>query len=245
MACGWWNLRPFLINSLYRALTAITIGLRDEPQRPVIDMLCDYLCEKSMLIILDNCEHLLESCAQMVGRVLRAAPNVHILATSREFLGVDGELTYRVPSLGLPDLNDLPPTESLSQYEAVQLFIDRARSAVPTLTVTKDNALSLAQICARVEGIPLAIELAAAKVRVLSIEQIAERLDDRFSLLTSGKRIALPRYQTLRATIDWSYNLLSPVEQILFRRLSAFVGGWTLKQRSQFVLMHQSKVKIY
>ncbi len=228
---GVWlaELAPILDPLLVPRTTAIAIGLRDEPQRPVIEMLCDYLCEKSMLIILDNCEHLLESCSQMVDRVLRAAPNVHILATSRESLGVDGELTYRVPSLGLPDLNNLPPTESLSQYEAVQLFIDRATSAVPALTVSKDNAPLLAQICARMEGIPLAIELAAAKVRVLSIEQIAERLDDRFSLLTSGNRAALPRYQTLRATIDWSYNLLSLVEQILFRRLSAFVGGWTLK----------------
>ena len=209
--------------------TAIALGLRDEPQRPVIDMLCDYLREKKMLILLDNCEHLVDACAQLAEQVLHAAPNVRILSSSREALDIAGEVTYRVPSLGIPDLDHLPTVDSLSQYEAVRLFIDRAISAIPTFTVTNDSAPFLAQICHRLDGIPLAIELAAAKIRVLSVEEIARRLDDRFRLLTGGSRTALERHQTLRAAIDWSYNLLPSSEQILFRRLSVFVGGWTLE----------------
>jgi predicted ATPase/class 3 adenylate cyclase/DNA-binding CsgD family transcriptional regulator len=228
---GVWfvELAPILVPLLVPRTTAIAIGLRDEPQRPVIDMLCDYLQEKKVLIILDNCEHLVEACAQMADRILRAAPDTRILASSREALGIGGEVTYRVPSLGLPDLAHLPPIDSLSQYEAVKLFIDRATAAIPTFTVTNDNAPALAQVCHHLDGIPLAIELAAAKIRVLSVEQIAKRLDDRFRLLTGGSRTVLERHQTLRATIDWSYNLLLPAEQVLFQRLSVFVGGWTLE----------------
>ena len=228
---GVWfvELAPILDHSLVPRTTAMAIGLRDEPQRPVIDMLCDYLREKKILILLDNCEHLVDACAKLADRILRAAPDTRILVTSREALGIGGEVTYRVPSLELPDLSHLPPVESLSQYEAVRLFIDRATAAVPTFTVTNHNAPSLAQVCHRLDGIPLAIELAAAKIRVLSIEQIATRLDDRFKLLTGGSRTALERHQTLRAAIDWSYNLLSPAEQGLFHRLSIFVGGWTLE----------------
>jgi len=228
---GVWlvELAPILDPLLVPRTTAIAIGLRDEPQRPVIDMLCDYLREKKMLILLDNCEHLVDACAQMADRLLHASPHTRILASSREALGIAGEVTYRVPSLGLPDMSHLPSFESLSQYEAVKLFIDRATSAVSTFSVTNDNAPALAQICHRLDGIPLAIELAAAKIRVLSVEQIAKRLDDRFRLLTGGSRTALERHQTLRAAIDWSYNLLPPAEQILFSRLSIFVGGWTLE----------------
>ncbi len=208
---------------------AIALGLRDEPQRPVIDMLCDYLREKKTLILLDNCEHLVDACAHLAEQVLRAASAVRVLASSREALDIAGEVTYRVPSLGIPDMDHLPPVDSLSQYEAVRLFIDRAISAIPTFTVTNDSAPFLAQICHRLDGIPLAIELAAAKIRVLSVEEIARRLDDRFHLLTGGSRTALERHQTLRAAIDWSFNLLPISEQILFRRLSVFVGGWTLE----------------
>src|SRR5215216_1319610 len=228
---GIWfvELAPILDPSLVPRTTAIAIGLRYEPQRPVIDMLCDYLRQKKILIILDNCEHLVYACAQMADRLLRAAPDTRILASSREALGIGGEVTYRVPSLGLPDISNLPPLELLSQYEAIHLFVDRATAAVPSFTVTNDNAPALAQVCHRLDGIPLAIELAAAKVRVLSVEQIAKRLDDRFRLLTGGSRTVLERHQTLRAAIDWSYNLLSAAEQVLFRRLSVFVGGWTLE----------------
>ena len=228
---GIWliDLAPILDPNLVPRTTAVTIGLREEPQRPVIDMLCDYLSTKKMLIILDNCEHLVDACANMAERILRTATNVRILASSREALGVAGEVTYRVPSLALPDKDHLPSLETLNQYEAVKLFIDRAISAQPTFAVTNENAPSLAQICHRLDGIPLAIELAAAKIRVLSLEQIAKRLDDRFRLLTGGRRTALERHKTLRAAVDWSYNLLPPEEQTLFRRLSVFVGGRTLE----------------
>ena len=228
---GVWlvELAPILDPVFVPRTTALTLGLRDEPQRPVIDMLCDYLRDKKILIILDNCEHLVDACARLADRVLHAAEDVRIFATSREALGIAGEVSYRVPSLELPDIAQLPPAESLGQYEAVKLFIDRATSAVPTFTVTNENAPALAQICHQLDGIPLAIELAAAKVRVLSLEQITKRLGDRLRLLTGGSRTVLERHQTLRAAIDWSYNLLPAAEQVLFRRLSVFVGGWTLE----------------
>ena len=228
---GVWlvDLASILDPLLVTRTTAITIGLRNEPQRPVIDMLCDYLNKKKMLLILDNCEHLVDACAQMADRILRAPSDVQILASSREALGIAGEVTYRVPSLGLPDVNNLPSMDSLSQYEAVKLFIDRATSTDPDFKVTNESAPALAQICHRLDGIPLAIELAAAKIRVLGVEQIARRLDDRFKLLTGGRRTAMERHQTLRAAVDWSYNLLPPGEQALFRRMAAFLGGWTLE----------------
>jgi predicted ATPase len=228
---GVWfvELASILDPQLVPRTTAIAFGLHDEPQRPVIDMLCDYLREKKTLIVLDNCEHLVDICARMADRILRVAPDTHILASSREGLGIAGEVTYRVPALKLPDVNHLPPFESLSQCEAVKLFIDRAMAAVPTFTVTNENTPALAQVCHNLDGIPLAIELAAAKIRVLSLEQIAERLNDRLKLLTGGSRTALERHQTLRAAIDWSFNLLSKEEQVLFRRLSVFVAGWTLE----------------
>jgi predicted ATPase len=160
---------------------------------------------------------------------LRSCKDVKILASSREALGVEGELAWRVPSLSLPDINHLPAIEQLSQYEAVRLFIERATLVQPHFSVTKENAPALAQICFRLDGIPLALELAAARASVLTMDQIAKRLDDRFRLLTGGARTALPRQQTLRAMIDWSYNLLPEQEQLLFRRLAVFSGGWTLE----------------
>ncbi len=228
---GAWfvELAPISDPSLVASTIAAALNLPAEMQRPAIDMLCDYLREKELLIVLDNCGHLVEACAQMVNRLLHAAPKFRILASSREALGIAGEVSYRVPSLGLPDIKDVPTVESLNQYEAVQLFIERATSAVSTFSVTNENVSAIAQICHCLDGIPLAIELAAAKVRALSVDQIAKRLDDRFRLLTGGSRTALERHQTLRATLDWSHNLLSPEEQILFRRLSIFVNGWTLE----------------
>ncbi len=228
---GVWfvELAPIFDPLLVPRTTAIAIGLREEPQRPVIDMLSDYLREKNMLILLDNCEHLVDACAQMADKILHTAPHVQMLASSREALGIAGEVTYRVPSLGLPDVARLPSLEALSQYEAVKLFIERAVSAVPTFKVTNANAPFVAQICHRLDGIPLALELAAAKIRVLNVEQIARRLDDLFHLLRGGSRTALEHHQTLRAAIDWSYNLLPVAEQIFFKRLSVFAGGWTLE----------------
>jgi non-specific serine/threonine protein kinase len=208
---------------------ATAAGLREEPGWPLLAALTDALRPKRLLLVLDNCEHLLDACARLADAVLRACPHVQVLATSREPLGVGGEVTWRVPSLALPDGAYPPPVAQLTQCAAVRLFVDRAVAVLPAFRVTNQNAPAVAQICHRLDGIPLAIELAAAKLRMLGVEQIAKRLDDRFRLLTGGSRTALERHQTLRAAIDWSYNLLPSTEQILFRRLSVFVGGWTLE----------------
>ena len=194
----------------------------------LLNKLCDYLQPKGMLLMVDNCEHVIEASAALVDTLLRSCPNLRILAASREALGIGGETTYRVPSLSLPDPKNLPPVENLTMYEALSLFIDRANAAQPGFRVTNRNAPAVAQICHRLDGIPLAIELAASRVKVLPVEGINKRLDDRFRLLTGGSRTALPRQQTLRALIDWSYNLLSDSERALFTRLSAFMNGWTL-----------------
>ena len=195
---------------------------------PLLNKLCAFLQAKGMLLMVDNCEHLIEACAELVDALLRSCPNLRILAASREALGIGGESTYRVPSLSLPDPKSTPPVENMTTYEALRLFVDRALNAVSTFTVTNDNAPAVAGICHRLDGIPLAIELAAARVKVLSVEEIMARLDDRFRLLTGGSRTALPRQQTLRAAIEWSYNLLGEGECALFNRLSVFMGGWTL-----------------
>lgn len=230
-ADGIWliELAPVSDPASVPATVLAALRLPAEVHRPAIDMLCDYLREKEALLILDNCEHLVEACAKMVDWLLHASPKLRILASSREALGIAGEVCYRVPSLELPDIKQLPPLDSLSQYEAVKLFVDRARAAQPSFNLTNESAPAVAQLCHQLDGIPLALELAAAKVRALSVEQIAKRLDDRFLLLTGGSRTALERHQTLRAAIDWSYNLLSEHEQVLFCRLSIFVNGWTLE----------------
>jgi len=179
--------------------------------------------------VLDNCEHLVAACAHLTIALLGACPNLRILATSREALGVTGEITWRVPSLSVPDPQNLPPLERFKKYEAVRLFTDRAVASAPQFAVTRNNAPGVAQVCHRLDGIPLAIELAAARVKVLTVEQIAARLDDRFRLLTGGSRTAVLRQQTLRAMMDWSFDLLSEAERVLFRRLSVFAGGWSLE----------------
>jgi predicted ATPase/class 3 adenylate cyclase len=207
---------------------ASALGVHEEPGRSLLQTLMDYVKSKSLLLVLDNCEHLLPACAPVADALLRACPNLRILATSRERLGVAGEQTYRVPSLTLPDPGQLPPAESLDQFEAVRLFVERAFASAPNFTVTGANAPAVAQVCRRLDGIPLAIELAAARVRVLPVEQISERLHDRFRLLTGGSRTVMPRHQTLRALIDWSYDLLTESEKALLRRLSVFAGGWSL-----------------
>jgi predicted ATPase/class 3 adenylate cyclase len=198
-----------------------------------LETLTDFLREKTSLLILDNCEHLLEASAKLANALLHAAPNLKILSSSREALGVSGEQAWRVPSLSIPDLKSLPPTDKLSQFESVRLFIERAMLVQSNFVFTTENAPAVAQICYRLDGIPLAIELAAARVNVLRVEQIAERLNDRFRLLTGGSRTALPRQQTLRAMIDWSYDLLSENEQILLRRLSVFSDGCTFEAVEQ------------
>ena len=208
---------------------ASALTVREQPGRPLVATLTDYLQPKQLLLLLDNCEHLLSACAHLADALLRACPHLRILATSREGLGIGGELTYRVPSLSVPDVRRLPPLDNLVQHEAVRLFIERATFALPTFRVTGQNALAVAQVCDRLDGIPLAIELATAQVKALSVEQIAARLDDRFRLLMGGSRTALPRHQTLQGTMDWSYELASEKERALLRRLSVFAGGFTLE----------------
>jgi predicted ATPase/class 3 adenylate cyclase len=209
---------------------ASALNVPEQPGRDITETLVDALRPKALLLVLDNCEHLLMACRDLAAALLRKCPQVRILATSREGLGVPGETLWRVPSLSVPeDLRHLPPSEELVLYDAVRLFVDRAVTTTPEFTVTRENAPAVAQVCQRLDGIPLAIELAAARVKVLAVDQIAARLDDRFRLLTGGSPIALHRQQTLRATIDWSYNLLSETERVLLRRLSVFVGGWTLE----------------
>lgn len=207
----------------------LAIGLSERKGKTAQELISDYLHDKNTLIILDNCEHLIEASAKISDALLKHAPKLRILASSREALGVKGELAWHVPSLSLPDVNHLPELDEIVKYEAIQLFTERATLAKSNFTATKENAAFIAQICSHLDGIPLAIELAAARTKALSVEQIAARLDDRFRLLIGGSRTALPRQQTLRATIDWSYNLLADEEKKLLRGLSVFSGGWTLE----------------
>jgi predicted ATPase/class 3 adenylate cyclase len=228
---GVWfvELAPLVDPDLIPQTILSVIGVSEQPSKAPLDVLKNYLHDKKVLLVLDNCEHLIEASAQVVNALLRAAPQLKVLASSREALGVRGEVAYHVPSLSLPDPKHLPASEQLSQYEAVRLFIDRALLVAPHFDVTQENAPFIAQICYRLDGIPLALELAAARARMMSVEQISRRLDDRFRLLTGGARTALPRQQTLRALIDWSYGLLAENERLLLRRLSVFVGGWALE----------------
>jgi non-specific serine/threonine protein kinase len=212
---------------------ATTLGIREEGNESLATTLTEALRHRKLLIIFDNCEHLIDACAKAAELLLRACPDVKILCTSREPLNISGEQTYRVPSLSLPNPKGNITPERLNQYEAVRLFIERAVQTRSDFVVTNQNAPALASLCARLDGIPLAIELAAARVRSLSVEEIEARLKDAFRLLTGGSRTALPRQQTLRAAIDWSYELLTPVEQTLLRRLAVFIGGWTLEAAEQ------------
>jgi predicted ATPase/class 3 adenylate cyclase len=204
-------------------------GVREAPGEPLAQTLAEALRDRSLLLVLDNCEHLVAACAALADTLLRRCPAARLLATSREALGIDGETTYRVPSLSVPDLKQLPPPVELARCEAVRLFIERAAQARPGFALTERNAEAVAQVCCRLDGIPLAIELAAARLRSLPVEELRDRLDDRFRLLTGEDWSALPHRRTLRALIDWSYDLLPPSERALFARLSVFAGGWTLE----------------
>ena len=208
---------------------AAALGLREDPNRPLMETLIDFLSSREILIVLDNCEHLLEACARLADALLRKAPRLKIFASSREALGIDGEYAFRVPSLTVPDPRRLPDLADLQEYESVRLFVERAHEVLPDFVLNERNAPSIAQICQRLDGIPLALELAAARLNLLTPEQLASRLDSAFRLLTGGSRTALPRQQTLRAAIDWSYELLSTAERILLRRLAVFAGGSTLE----------------
>lgn len=208
---------------------ASALGVRDQPGEPLQTTLSDFLRPRTLLLVLDNCEHLVEACAALVEALLRACPNLRVLTTSREALGITGETLWRVPSLSLPEAEESLETEALLRYEAARLFVERARLSHPDFQLTRQNAQPLAQLCRRLDGIPLALELAAARAKVLSIEQMLVKLDDRFLLLTGGSRTAQPRQQTLRAALDWSYNLLPPAERVLLSRLSVFAGGCSLE----------------
>jgi non-specific serine/threonine protein kinase len=225
----WWvDLAALRDPALVPQSVALTFGLREPAGMPLTTLLVNFLRAKKLLLIVDNCEHLLDACAQLIGTLLSACPNLHIVATSREILNISGETVWRVPSLASPSLESSPPLAQLRQFEAIQLFVARATAVAANWRLV-ENAAPVAQICARLDGIPLAIELATARLRVLSTQQIAARLDDRFNLLTGGNRTELPRHQTLRATMDWSYDLLSGAEQSLLRRLSVFAGGFSLQ----------------
>lgn len=227
---GSWlvELAPLSDPALMPQTIVNTLGLLEQAGRSYLNILTGFLHEKRALLILDNCEHLIQACAALAETLLQACPDLHILPTSREALSIAGETVYLVPSLTTPD--PLHSTlDTLAQYEAAQLFLDRAQSVVRDFSLTQDNAHAIAQVCYHLDGIPLAIELAAARVKLLQVEEIAARLDDRFRLLTSGARTALPRHQTLQAMIDWSYDLLTEPERNLLMRLSVFAGGWSLE----------------
>ncbi len=232
---GAWlvELAPLTDPTLIPATIAGSLGLTETSGRSILDSLNDFLRQKNLLLILDNCEHLPEACASLVDRLLKTCPELTILVTSRELLGLEGETPYRVPPMTLPDENQQPVVSQLTEYDSVRLFVERARMFLPGFTITENNAVAITQVVNRLDGIPLAIELAASRLRMFSVEQIAARLKDAFRLLTGGGRSGLPHHQTLRALIDWSYNLLSVPERILLRRLSVFAGGWTLEAAEQ------------
>lgn len=228
---GIWFVELALLTDLTLVTHAVaaTLGLRIEAGRPVLATLTDFLRPKTTLLILDNCEHLITASARLSETLLQGCPRLSLLASSREALAIAGETAYYVPSLSTPDAHYRPVAHTLTEYESVRLFLERVQTVAPNFTLTDENTAVVAQLCRQLDGIPLAIELAAARVQSLPIEQIAGRLDDRFRLLAGGSRTALPRQQTLRALIDWSHDLLSGPERVLLRRLSVFAGGWTLE----------------
>lgn len=214
---------------LVPSTVAAALGVAERPPRPSIDVLRDAVGSRELLIVLDNCEHLLDATARLVDALLDECPAVHIVATSREALGVEGEQSWPTPSLGLPETTDAENLDILGTADAVRLFLDRAQAVRPDFELRFDNAEAVADICRRLDGIPLAIELAAARVSALGPRDILERIDQRFLLLTGGSRTAMERHQTLRAAVDWSYELLDERERRLFDRLSVFVSGFTLE----------------
>jgi predicted ATPase len=228
---GVWlvELAPLSGPDLVPQAVASALGVRESPGTMLADSLAQHLETRGLLLVLDNCEHLIEACASLAETLLRRCPDLRILATSRAALGVAGENLFDVPPLSLPDPRRGSSVGSLPEYEAVRLFVERAGAVRPGFSIAKENALAVAQICYRLDGIPLALELAAARAKVLSVVQISQRLDDSFALLTHGGRTAMPHHKTLRAAMDWSYDLLTDREQILLGRLSVFAGGFTLE----------------
>ncbi|MEK6720814.1 MAG: tetratricopeptide repeat protein [Chloroflexota bacterium] len=232
---GVWlaDLAPLSDPALVPATVAAAAGVPEIPGRQRVDMLVEHLSGRTSLLLMDNGEHLVEAVSDLVDQLGRRASELRILVTSREALNVPGEIVWRVPSLSLPEAASTTTTkattaESIAGFESVQLFRDRAVAVQPAFALTDANAAAVAQICRRLDGVPLAIELAAARVRVLAPDELLRRLEDRFRILTGGSRTALPRQQTLLAAVEWSHDLLSAPERVLFRRLSVFAGGFSL-----------------
>lgn len=229
----WWAELAVLTDSaLVPQAVAKALGVQESAQQPLTEMLEHFLYEKELLLVLDNCEHLLEGCSRLSETLLSHCAQLKILATSREALRVGGEYVYFVPTLSIPQVENISLPQLLLEYESIRLFVERARAIQNSFVLDDENAVAVARICQRLDGIPLAIELAAARANTLSVSEIDARLDNRFQLLTQGSRTALPRQQTLRAMVDWSYDLLSAPERILFRRLAVFQGGFTLEAAS-------------
>jgi predicted ATPase len=228
---GVWlvELAPLTDPGAVPQAVASVLGVKEEAGGAVIDALLRFVRDRCLLVILDNCEHLVDAAADLAKRLLQAGPRVTVLATSRDGLQVTGEHSYALQTLSVPQAHGTVDAEALTRHEAVRLFVDRASAAQPAFRLTPSNAAAVAMICQQLDGIPLALELAAARTRTLPVEAIAARLDDRFRLLTTQDRTVLPRQRTLRALIDWSYDMLPPPERALFERLSVFAGGWTLE----------------
>jgi non-specific serine/threonine protein kinase len=225
----WWvDLASVSDPDLVAQAVARMMGVREVPGRSFLRLLIEHLESGEALLVLDNCEHLIEACAALVDALLEGCPGLKILTTSREAFRLYGEVSWLVPSLSVPE-QGARSSEDLARNEAVRLFAERARAVSPSFALADENTPAVARVCERLDGMPLAIELAAASIRVLSPHQLLRRLDDRFLLLTGGGRTAAPQHRTLRATMDWSYDLLSEEEQALFQRLAVFVGGFTLE----------------
>jgi predicted ATPase len=215
--------------ALVPSVLAQAMNVQVHPEKPMLDAILAYLKRRRLLLILDSCEHVIEEVRRVVAAIVHGCPNVRILATSRQALSISGEQIYRMPSLSVPPAGSAPPAHEALAFGALQLFADRAFSADNRFVLNEENTKHVAEICRRLDGIPLAIELAAARIKVLAPQQLAQKLSERFRVLTGGDRSALPRHQTMRALIDWSYDLLSEEERRLLRKLSIFAGGFTLE----------------
>jgi non-specific serine/threonine protein kinase len=230
-AQGVWlvGLAPLADSTLVPGTVLAALGVPEQPGRLPLAALLDALRTRQLLLLLDNCEHLLDACAGLAEALLRACPHLRIMATSREPLGLAGESRWRVPSLAVPGADQAASPTAVARCAAVRLFVERVRAVQPAFALTAANAAAVAEVCARLDGIPLALELAAARLSALGMAELAARLDQQLRLLTGGSRTALPRQRTLQATVAWSYDLLTSQEQTLFARLSVFAGGWSLE----------------
>ena len=233
-AC-WVELGPISDPAVVGEAVATRLGVPDSLGRDAAESIAEHVGDASLLLILDNCEHLTAAVSDLAEWLLGACPSLSILATSREVLGVDGERKWPVPPLSLPEDGEAPTAATLPAFDAVRLFEQRAQLVLPSFALSDDNAAAVLQVCRRVDGLPLAIELAAARMRILSAGQLAERLDDVFTVLVGGSRTAPPRHQALRGTLDWSHDLLADDERAAFRRLAVFAGGFTLAAAEQVV----------